>query len=205
MLAARSMALATAKLPNATNFKCKNLTFLDLLGRSFSSNLDPASVEQRIFATDVMNDLFDQEAFLERLRNGAHVAVHPRPQTQLQLQRRMQKPLWPLPHISSPAKIWLLLVDRVRQSDPPVYLTSMAKQLLAPLGYEPPSAHYEAMVMRGVCLLRMQRAIESADFHYDLVHRPPEYFLDQKIGALSLWQELQSDLGLTVLPSRIGM
>lgn len=112
--------------------------------------------------------------------------------------------LWPLPHPLVMARAWANIGERTKGGKIKA-ARQVSKKILQPFGYQTPTSQYQAAVVRTISLLRMQKAVQKADYHFDLIISPPQFFVNTNIGSLDLNREQQSALGVTRAISRYGL
>ena len=177
--------------------------------------LDPTSFEQMVMSTRTMDLMFSEPAGHQTEENK----VGNRTKTEEALRGLSQRPIatrlnhkksstnskWPLPHPLTIARNWLALLKRSDQRLKPGQLSNIMFQSMYNNGYENFTLEHEAAVVRAVCLLKMQEAVERADFHFDMVVRPQTYFLQDRVRRPLLNIGVYRDLGIIEDSSQFGM
>ena len=201
------MALTLASQPNAQDLLCFLMRPIENLARQTPGRVDPRSLEQAVVSNKVISNLFADERETSScspndvldstkgcsksdcpgLTDGGNAPVSAN-----------QQFLWPLPQPLSTAKAWM---SHVQQAVPHTHdtknLARRSLDILKPCGYQDPTAHDLATTVRAICLLRMQNAVETADYHWGLIRRPPDFFINAHFGSLPLSDYLGRTLGVT--------
>lgn len=198
-ITARNQALTIlARVPDAQSLICSSL--LSSPDRNLPTltpgRTDPSSFLQAFVSSKEINALFEGERKtrdpnLSKLLHNDHILCE-------------DKAVWPLPHPQVTASAWMHYVVSPRQSQTEIDYEQMVDFIFRPPGYELPSARYEASVVRAISLFKMQKAVEHADYHFDLLVRPPGFVLDQKLAALPT-DHHAPELGITRNASTVGV
>ncbi|KAL9053570.1 MAG: hypothetical protein Q9162_004667, partial [Coniocarpon cinnabarinum] len=201
VLTARSWALTVASQPDAEKFLCETLW-----GRrsyaidSTPERIDNNNLEQVVFSTRVMSDLFEKPLSNDRDDEWSEELTSERVTTLA----RGRQDLWPLGLPLNTARVWTKHLEETYPNTVRARYR-LANAIIRPYGHEKPTPQYEAALIRAISMLRMQRAVQKADFHWDLVLSPPRFFMSENVGALRLNSQSEDLLGVTMRPSQIGL
>ena len=186
------MALTLASRPNARDLVCERLRPLEMLACDTApSHIDTSSPDQAVLSTKVMRDLFQSPVSLianKTLRNNTTSSFD------------ANHHLWPLPQPIVAARAWMHHVAPGHDD-----AAALSRSILHPPGYQVPTRHYETAVMRCISLLRMQKAVQTADYYWDLISSPAHFFVHANIGSVAIDPDQYNRFGIGLRPSEIGL